>query len=703
MKLQYALAAPQRAAETLRATSMRAKLLLQQGLFEKAQNLARKILDDPMVGPRPRSPRVQSPDPEQLRPTAMPLSVQVPADALETHSLRISAHLILTQVCRVRGEQEGAVVHARMAREMSQERYSSWHPTAIQAALEWARAHCAVRATLTAHLEAESAVMDADKMVRAAYGHPPALNPLSSSAAVQSDADLATPLHLQVNTAMAEILCAKSLYPAAIVNAKVATTGLQALLAPHSARDMPSDRARAPLWVLTQARLDEAKCLAEAGSYVQALQILSSFYVAVDEIWGAAPSAEECKASTGGDWPGSVLHQGDRAPSVPASVEESKTHRTPSVLSMAPNAAPVPPPLADVRLHRLGVAQDKGFAWHDDSDETQGAALPPAGEDLQPKAYRFSTLSALEKHLRALGDESGTQLGLEVFLAQQDEVLSEHRALGTQAPQAPGPPLAPSAPPALGRYQQISNQAPSAVARTNSDTDALTSGAPALARHRSDMPVSTGSQPISGVPAARLVAAQASAEIDAGRRSSAGVDGMPQMLVQQRRARAFHLVRLVEVDALHLQARLLVCMCRWGRALETIQQLTASLMALDLTSHAAIEDCRLLRAVCLSGLGLFQEAEADLRDIRDSILLHARVTPVSSDSLARAGRLQSDGTAAHHVGAGAGAEWRGPDRDRFFHCVKVPWRASRLTPRASALDASAHQARVWAAPPDGCN
>ena len=129
---------------------------------------------------------------------------------------------------------------------------------------------------------------------------------------------------------------------------------------------------------------------------------------------------------------------------------------------------------------------------------------------------------------------------------------------------------------------------------------------------------------------------------------------------------------------MHLQARLLVCMCRWGRALDTIQQLTASLMALDLTSHAAVEDCRLLRAVCLSGLGLFQEAEADLRDIRDSILLHARVMPVSSDSLARAGRLQSDGTAAHHVGAGAGAEWRGPDRDRFFHCVKVPWCASCL-------------------------
>ena len=692
MKLQYALAAPQRAAETLRATSMRAKLLLQQGLFEKAQHLARKILDDPIVRPRPPSPRVQSPDREQLDPRARPLSVEVPAEALETHSLRISAHLILTQVCRVRGEQEGAVVHARTAREMSQERYSSWHPTAIQAALEWARAHCAVRATLTAHLEAESAVMDADKMVRAAYGHPPALNSLST--AVQSDADLATPLHLQVNTAMAEVLCAKSLYPAAVENAKVATTGLQALLAPHSARDMPSDGARAPLWVLTQARLDEAKCLAEAGSYVQALQALCSFYVAVDEIWGAAPSAEECKASTGGDWPGSALHQADRAPSVPASVEESKNHRTPSVLNMAPNAAPAPPPPADVRLHRLGLALDNGFAWHDDSDETQ----PPAGDDLQPKAYRFSTLSALEKHLRALGDESGTQLGLEVFLAQQDEVLSEHQALGTLAPQAPGPLLAPSAPPALGR--QISNQAPSAVPRTNSDTDALTSGAPALARHRSDMPVSTGSQPVSGVPAARLVAGQASAGMDAGGRSSAGVEGTPQMLVQQRRARAFHLVRLVEVDALHLQARLLVCMCRWGRALDTIQQLTASLMALDLTSHAAVEDCRLLRAVCLSGLGLFQEAEADLRDIRDS-MLHARMTQSSSDSLAHAGRWQSDGTAAHHVGAGA--EWRGPDRDRFFHCVKVPWRASRLTPRASALDASAHQARVWAAPPDGCN
>ena len=120
-----------------------------QCLFEKAQHLARKILDDPIVRPRPPSPRVQSPDREQLDPRARPLSVEVPAEALETHSLRISAHLILTQVCRVRGEQEGAVVHATTAREMSQERYSSWHPTAIQAALEWARAHCAVRATLT--------------------------------------------------------------------------------------------------------------------------------------------------------------------------------------------------------------------------------------------------------------------------------------------------------------------------------------------------------------------------------------------------------------------------------------------------------------------------------------------------------------------------------------------------------------------------
>jgi tetratricopeptide (TPR) repeat protein len=107
----------------------------------------------------------------------------------------------------------------------------------------------------------------------------------------------------------------------------------------------------------------------------------------------------------------------------------------------------------------------------------------------------------------------------------------------------------------------------------------------------------------------------------------------------------FCTVRLVEVEAMVLQVRLLVRMCRWQHALESIQQLRLSLAALHLHTHMSLQECELLEGMCLAGLAHYPEAERKLRKLAQ-LLLHHRLQQGGAWSIAQ-------------------------QRVRYFQCVKA--------------------------------
>jgi len=124
---------------------------------------------------------------------------------------------------------------------------------------------------------------------------------------------------------------------------------------------------------------------------------------------------------------------------------------------------------------------------------------------------------------------------------------------------------------------------------------------------------------------------------------------------------------LVEVAGMHVQIKLLVCMCRWKLALDSIAQMTASLPALNIKSHAALDDARMLEALCFAGMGYFDQAEGQLRDIAQHLLQ----VKVRGGSGSGGDRGEASASASHT----AISTWAiGHERDRYFMCVKAAGR-----------------------------
>ena len=135
----------------------------------------------------------------------------------------------------------------------------------------------------------------------------------------------------------------------------------------------------------------------------------------------------------------------------------------------------------------------------------------------------------------------------------------------------------------------------------------------------------------------------------------------------------YRALRLVEIDGMHLQVKLLVSMWRWKEAVDSIGQLRWSLRLLGLDAHAAVDDCFLCEALCLAGLGNLQEARLQLRRLQSSMLdrrlagalTHLPLVSVPLDA-------GSDSRNSRAGAPAAASTWtcRG-DRERFFRCVKA--------------------------------
>ena len=112
-------------------------------------------------------------------------------------------------------------------------------------------------------------------------------------------------------------------------------------------------------------------------------------------------------------------------------------------------------------------------------------------------------------------------------------------------------------------------------------------------------------------------------------------------------------------------------MCRWQHALAAIEQLTSSLATLQLEAAAAGDDCEMLRALCLAGLGAFGEAESTLRRLARTLI--DEKLKEGADKERRDAAAQHDNGDSRAAGArGAGVTWsRGHQRVRYLTCVKA--------------------------------
>ncbi len=298
----------------------------------------------------------------------------------------IAAHLVLTQVCRIRGEHKQAVEHASSAREMAQARYTAAHPVRLEAALEWARSYTELGPTLTAHLEAETVLLAAEDALLAEYASVPL-------AAAATPAQAAHPLLFRLWAAKAQMLSASNRHESAVEHARKASAGVHALLAGNDTPD-----AVATSWMMAQSQLDLARCLLQAGLLVEALLLLSSFFLVVDQLWkhqqdpdeNTTQQEQEERANLDGGGGMSAAPQQQLPQMQPGSWHDQLAATSPD-----PNQAGgeqqegsggQKPPL-DARLHKLGFARDTAFVWYEDEEE----AWSPAPHD----TFRFSTLAAL--------------------------------------------------------------------------------------------------------------------------------------------------------------------------------------------------------------------------------------------------------------------------------------------------------------------
>lgn len=287
MCVQRAAGAPQREAAKLYGLAARARICVLQGDFETAEGMAKTLLNHPLCASS-RDKCTAAPEGGELEelfslsgadvhderllalsPEGSIHSTTVPKKRfMETQGLRIVAHMVMTRVCRVKALQQEAVWHATQALALVQHRYFASHPTAIAAALEWARAHSTLRATLTAHLEAEVVLLDAEKMLLAHYAVAPGAAPTSTIPP--------HPLLLSVSTTKAEILGAKNQHTVAVEEVRTATAGLQLLLLPH-----PSDAPHEPLanWVSRRSCCKAARSIACINALRVDLRVLLCSFV----------------------------------------------------------------------------------------------------------------------------------------------------------------------------------------------------------------------------------------------------------------------------------------------------------------------------------------------------------------------------------------------------------------------------------------
>ena len=135
----------------------------------------------------------------------------------------------------------------------------------------------------------------------------------------------------------------------------------------------------------------------------------------------------------------------------------------------------------------------------------------------------------------------------------------------------------------------------------------------------------------------------------------------------------YRALRLVEIDGMHLQVKLLVSMSRWKEAVDSIAQLRWSLGLLGLDAHGAVDDCFLFEALCLAGLGNLQEALHQVRRLQSSMLhrrlpaalTHSPLVSVPLDAGSDRGNLRA-------AAPPAPSTWTcREDRERFFRCVKA--------------------------------
>jgi tetratricopeptide (TPR) repeat protein len=440
--VQQAAGERERAAGTLVGIALRARIMLQQGLVRSAAILARSVLSHHLCAPS-RMSSLSSPSHTFATAAGSGGKTGVasgPADdaedrgdlrqgelqgledqGTEMQTVCIAAHLVLTQVCRIRGEHKQAVEHASSARTMAQARYTAAHPVRLEAALEWARAYTELGPTLTAHLEAEAVLLAAEDALLAEYASVPP--------AAATPAPAAHPLLFRLWAAKAQMLSASNRHASAVEHARKASAGVDALLAGNHTPD-----AVAASWMVAQAQLDLARCLLQAGLLMEALLRLSSFFLTVDQLWKDEQDADENTTQHEQEEP-VTLDGGGKEGDMSAAPEQMLAGWWHGELAAGELAAAPDQNQAggehqersggqkrDARLHKLGFARDTSFVWHEDEEGGSGGgadgggradggrfatdglaqlvtlhqhALEPPSSPVRRDTFRFSTLAAL--------------------------------------------------------------------------------------------------------------------------------------------------------------------------------------------------------------------------------------------------------------------------------------------------------------------
>jgi len=247
-RVLHAAGPREREAALLSNLAARAWIHLQQGFFETAAAMAHKLLQHheyalmhapsahdlpPTTCASSRTHDAYQPE-HALRPRDHPAKTL--QDTMETgYTLRIAAELVLTQVCRVKGQLHEAVQHALLARQLASSRYLPSHPIAIEAALEWARAHCALGASMTAHVEALEVVLQAQNTLLVHYVEIPHLSTNGAPRCSDGGAPQTNhPLCVNVCAAKAEIMSARNMHAAAVEEARKSTALHRLFLPAHA-------------------------------------------------------------------------------------------------------------------------------------------------------------------------------------------------------------------------------------------------------------------------------------------------------------------------------------------------------------------------------------------------------------------------------------------------------------------------------------
>ena len=465
--VQQAAGERERAAGTLVGMALRARFLVFQGLVDAAALLARSILSHPLCSgcgmASSSSPTsgsaagreggktgvASSPVPGEPREVREEEHRGLEEGGMELEPVCIAAHLVLTEVCRIRGEQLEAVEHASIARELAQARYTSSHPTCLEAALEWACAYTVLGPTLSAHLEVEAVVAHAEDWLKKEYSSVPPMDAAPGKISHASvSVSVSHPLQFRLLAVKALIFSANNRHASAVEHARKASAGMQALLAadntPHGAAGRRNGTAWAITWGIAQSQLDLARCLMEAGMLVEALQLLCSFFKAVDELWeehedvGVANHASHqeqeeplIRSLDGVKEPNGMGGGGLQTLPMPSNNEQSACmpeDPLPMVLDEGhgngmhqlqnKGLERQGGQKRDARLHKLGFVRHKAFVWYQDQEgssaagadgderaQSGGAQRGGGGVNLLqerffqspplPDKFRFSTLAAL--------------------------------------------------------------------------------------------------------------------------------------------------------------------------------------------------------------------------------------------------------------------------------------------------------------------